>query len=123
MRHITGMLIPVKEVSKEWGDKCYTEGHEDRSAVKTLVMETDSWGSEYFPMCKECLDKHKAERQAEYENPTGHCEWCHKDGLYVSHRTDPGESCGPVYEVCSPCYHAAVEREFPRDPMDECDYD
>lgn len=114
MRHITGMLIEVS-AAKEWGDTCHIEGHTDRPAVKTLVGETDSWGSEYHPMCQECVDAYKAKQEAEDENPTGTCDWCHKSGLRVHFRSDPTEGGGSVYEVCNPCYIRAVHNEYDDD--------
>ena len=93
--------LPGQVVRLDVGDKCDTEGHEDRLAVRRIVGETDSWGSESHCMCQECATAHD---NAPEPDTSGTCEWCkcHADYLQPTRDIDEG-MYGPVYDVCLDC--------------------
>lgn len=93
-RLMPGMVIDTKP-----GMGC--DQHPDRSAVKRLVGEVDSFGAEYHDMCQECLDKFLAEKDTPREQ---YCDWCKKYKEDCTPFRDREEgACGPVYTVCSAC--------------------
>jgi hypothetical protein len=100
-RHITGMIVEPLV-----GDMCET--HENVPAVKRLVGETDSWGSEYIPICGQCHTKWMTDLK-EKENRNDPKEWvicesCKTSDQTTKHRFDPSESGGGTYMWCSKCY-------------------
>lgn len=114
MADITGPISTIpgsRHVSPE-GAMC--DDHPDRPAVARVQGETDSFGSEMYDLCQECLDAFRAESR------TAHCDWCKGEAVVRPTRdTDEGLS-GPVYYVCTPCYdkqQAAIRAE-----LDDYDY-
>ena len=136
MAYLPGQFVEVS-TSKHFGYgdtccDCENEGVENIPAITALVGETDSFGSEFHPMCQKHKDEYLAnlDKEAE-EEPTGFCDWCKKGGVHTYPRRDFEEgSSGPVYYVCSPCIskdNERIQRElneplFPRHGYDD-DYD
>lgn len=100
--HLPGQTVPGKE-----GVMC--DEHPDRPAVKRVVGESDSFGSELHDLCQECYDKHLVYLKT--ADTSGRCDWCkqHKHALHP-HRDIEEGSCGPVYEVCVECIDAERSR-------------
>lgn len=70
----------------------------DRPAFKRVQGETDSFGAEYFDLCKEHYKQY-----TEGDAPVGICDWCKADNELKPIR-DPDEGqAGPVYYVCDSC--------------------
>ena len=76
--------------------------HPDRPAVARIQGDTDSFGSELFDMCEECLEKYREELAS--DEPDGHCDWCKTDTKLRPTRDYAEGTSGPVYYVCTPCY-------------------
>ena len=128
MGYLPGQFVEVS-VSKYhgYGDTCCDcserDGNDTEPAVTALVGETDSFGSEFFPMCQKHMDEYITQRDlndaAEEENPTGYCDWCKTAGLVVFPRRDIDEGMsGRVYSVCTLCIQKDNERlqqEFDED--------
>lgn len=83
------------------GQKC--DEHSDREAVARIQGETDSFGAEYYDLCRECLDKLRAEKLAATQRESK-CDWCKemKPGCAAQRDYDEG-MCGRVYDVCRDC--------------------
>lgn len=99
---LPGNMASVED--DEWGTFCYT--HPDREAKHRMCVEADSFGAEYYNMCDECFNEHKAEIKAKQEDPTQweHCRRCRNSVPRLSHYRDPDEGMhGPVYEACPDC--------------------
>mgnify|MGYP003604369764 CR=1 FL=1 len=112
MSPVTGKFVCVSVAeSQGYGNTCYDcdeKGTENVPAVIALITNSDSFGSEYCPMCASCRDAYIIERdkarEEELANPTGHCDWCKASNVLVSPRRDFEEgSHGRVYDVCRPC--------------------
>lgn len=94
------LLIPQGQTCDE---------HPERPAIKRVVGETDSFGSECIDMCSECYTKYQADcSTADY---SGKCDWCkkHSEHLY-NHRDIEEGSCGRVYSVCRTCIEEERQR-------------
>jgi len=91
-------------------------------ATHRMLVESDSFGTEYTDLCDACAEKER-QRRAEERARGGKCDWCGKNSTDL-HRTrdfDEGSN-GPVYEVCPSCYHRqqeAIQRELEQ-YGDEC---
>ena len=94
--------LPGQMLSAGSGGVTTCDEHPDRLSVRTLVGETDSFGSEFFGLCQECYDNELIRRQIP-KTETELCDWCHREE--VCHPTrDIGEGAsGPVYWVCQSC--------------------
>lgn len=82
--------------------------HPNRFAVKSIVGETDSMGSEVTQVCQECLDEYIAARKKQRENSDPEnfydCEGCGVRDKTVKPARDPEEGlAGPVYYWCAEC--------------------
>lgn len=89
--YLPGNVLPSSGVK-------FCDNHSERQAVKAIVGETDSMGSEILHVCQECLDTIKA-----YVSEPSACDWC-KTITQLTSRRDPDEgSSGRVYLVCSGC--------------------
>ncbi|MDR9813061.1 hypothetical protein [Rhizobium hidalgonense] len=114
MAEVTGPIssLPGSRHASPDGSMC--DDHPDRPAVARVQGETDSFGSEMYDLCQECLDAFRA------ETVTAHCDWCKGEAIVRPTRdTDEGLS-GPIYYVCTPCYdkqQAVIRAEF-----DDYDY-
>lgn len=94
------------DVIRPAGRTC--DKHPERAAIKSIVGETDSFGSETTEVCQECLDEHNAAMRKQRENPDPEkfldCESCGTRDKTVKPCRDPEEgSHGPVYHWCGPC--------------------
>lgn len=118
MAYIPGQLLPASvAIHNGYGSIC-----EDcnEPAVTTLVGETDSFGSEFHPLCQKHKDEYIVARDKEQEdeenNPTGCCDWCKRSHVKVRpHRDFEEGSCGPVYDVCDACIakeQASLDDEY-----------
>ena len=93
--------LPGQEIALDSGDVCDTEGHQNIAAVKRIVGETDSMGSESICFCQPCWDAYKDEPK---EPLTGVCDWCQTDSAKLRNMRDFEEgAAGPVYQVCDEC--------------------
>lgn len=86
----------------------HCEEHPDRPAVKSIVGETDSFGSETLEVCQECLDNYHKTRAEKLANPDPEnfydCEGCGVRDKTVKPCRDPEEGmAGPVYYWCAEC--------------------
>lgn len=113
MSYLPGQFVEVS-VSKYhgYGDTCcncvWKDGIYNVPAVIAIVGETDSFGSEFLPMCQKHKEEYIAQRdladEVEEEHPTGCCDWCKTSGVVVyPHRDSEEGSSGPVYDVCNAC--------------------
>lgn len=102
MADVTGPISTLPGATHDVPDGMMCDDHPDRPAVARVQGETDSFGSEMFDMCKECLDKFREEMKA--DEPDGFCDWCKTDTKLRPTRDYEEGMCGPVYYVCSPCY-------------------
>lgn len=99
-KHLPGNIIdPVHS-------RC--EEHPERAAVKSIVGECDSFGSETHEVCQECLDKYHQYRKEKLANPDPEdffsCDGCSKRDETVKPTRDPEEgTSGPVYYWCAEC--------------------
>lgn len=110
--------MPGHQTAAPEGMMC--EQHDDRQAYKRIQGETDTFGCEFFGLCKECYDKYLEERD---KPVAGCCDWCkkHSDDLR-QHRDFEEGSCGPLYDVCLPCIRkeaAAIAEELGQDERDD----
>jgi hypothetical protein len=84
--------------------------HPQRSAVKRLQGETDSFGAEYLCLCQHCIDEIRAQA-ASVRDVEQYCEWHRGLGLDVrTHRDFEEGSSGRLYSVCAPCRREENER-------------
>ncbi len=98
--------------------------HPDRVAVKRVVGECDSMGSELYDLCQECVDQEKARAEEAAKNPEPN--WCDHCKAFipepVAPTRDPEEgSCGPVYYLCA-SHRKSLFDNFVSDFGDEDDY-
>ena len=83
-------------------------------AVIRAQGETDSFGCEYYDICKSHYDEFKN------QDVNGRCDWRKKDSEFLSPMRDDEEGMyGPVYHVCTPC--RIKYRERIRQEMDDMD--
>lgn len=105
-----GVIGPSKHLPGNIIDPVHSrcEEHPDRPAVKSIVGETDSFGSETQEVCQECLDKYRQDRDKKLANPDPDdffdCDGCSKRDETVKPARDPEEGmAGPVYYWCAEC--------------------
>lgn len=106
--------LPNDVISPQ-GSVC--EKHNDRPAVKSIVGETDSFGSETMEVCQECLDEHNANLRKQRTNPDPEqfltCESCSTRDKTVKPTRDPEEgSAGPVYHWCAACRKSVFDHFY-----------
>jgi hypothetical protein len=83
------------------------DDHLDRPAVARVQGETDSFGSELYDLCAECLAEIRKEMS---DARIGVCDWCRTDANDLRHARDYEEGLtGRVYEVCGECIRRANE--------------
>ena len=125
---VAGRFVAVEIAeSQGYGNTCYDcaeKGTENVPATTALITNSDSFGSEYCPMCASCRDAYVIERDKakaiELANPTGCCDWCNATNVVVTPRRDFEEgSHGRVYDICRPCIDK--ENELFRRGLDEDD--
>jgi len=102
MGDVTGPVSTLPGAAHDFPDGTKCDMHQDRQAVARIQGETDSFGSELWDMCQECLDEHHEEmRTADH---SGVCDWCHTHQPRLRPRRDYEEGMhGRVYEVCDTC--------------------
>jgi len=95
----------------------FDEGHCGKPSELKVVGETDSFGSEFHYMCREC---HTKEVEHYKENPTLEtCERCNQEAVVRPYR-DPDEGMsGPVYWACSPCISKYMEYYREDEPVNQ----
>lgn len=110
MAEITGPISTLPGNFHDLPDGTKCDYHPDRPAVARMQAETDSFGSELWDMCQECLDEHRREmREADH---SGTCDWCKKHKPRLRPRRDYEEGMyGRVYEVCDDCIHRVNEED------------
>lgn len=115
-----GSQLPGQLLTVPVGMKC--DYHPDRLAVKRVVGETDSFGSECEDLCQDCYDQHmKACAEAD---ASGRCDWCkHEKPALFPHRDIEEGSHGPVYNVCQDCIDAERARWHEEAEADDRDWD
>lgn len=121
MGEVTGPISTLPGHSHELPEGAVCDWHTDRPAVARIQGETDSFGSEMYDMCRECLDEH-CEQIRSAEARTGRCDWCKKDAtdLVWARCYDEGLD-GPTYHVCGACKERQTRRL--QQEMDEHDLD
>lgn len=106
MSNVTGPTSTLPGYRTSPPTKTMCDKHPDRSAVRRVQGETDSFGAEWYDLCQECtneIDAHRAEARC------GTCEWCDAEATDLRPRRDYDEgACGRVYDVCGKC----VRREL-----------
>lgn len=91
---LPGQVMPYKPRAGVCCDIC--EGQEKKVPAEFIMRgETDSFGSEFIPLCKTHLEELRSEKM------TGNCDWCGRQGELV-HTRDHTET-GGVYRVCKTC--------------------
>jgi hypothetical protein len=113
MADVTGPISTLPGARYELPDGTVCDEHPDRAAVARIQGDTDSFGSELFDMCAECLAKYREEMKS--EEPDGFCDWCRTDAKLRPTRDYEEGMIGRVYYVCSPCYskqQAAIRAEL-----------
>ena len=112
MAYYPGQFVSIEtSVAQGYGDTCYDcacDGDEDVPATVVIVGETDSFGSEFWPLCEKhhqaTIAKKDKALEEELENPSGYCEWCKTSNVFTFPRRDFEEgSSGRLYDVCNKC--------------------
>jgi hypothetical protein len=99
MGDVTGPISTLPGARHDLPEGATCDQHPDRPAVARVQGETDSFGSELWDMCQECLDEHRREM-----DHSGLCDWCHQHKPRLRPRRDHEEGMyGRVYEVCDDC--------------------
>ena len=109
MAHVSGPTRSMPGSVHSINTETVCDYHPNRPAAARVQGETDSFGAEYFDLCKECRDKHfESIRNAD---TSGQCDWCknHAPKLF-SHRDFEEGLCGRIYDVCQAC----IDRENSR---------
>lgn len=110
MSEVTGPVSTLPGTRHELPEGTVCDEHPDRPAVARVQGETDSFGSELFDVCQECLDADR-EWARSAEARSGRCDWCKKDAADLCDRRDYEEGmAGPVYRVCGGCATASDRR-------------
>lgn len=103
--------LPGKLLNPKPNTPC--DEHTDRPSVKTVVGETDSFGSELIDMCQECFDRYQKECEEIAQSPKN-CDWCKTLDVCQPMRDIDEGSSGPVYYVCKGCrqsYYKKLDEE------------
>lgn len=92
--------------------------HPESPAVVRMVGETDSFGSELWDCCQECVDEMK-----NAPPHVGTCDWCKTPKVELRNMRDYEEGMhGRVYTVCTPCsdrYNKRQIEEFEKEYENE----
>lgn len=118
MADVTGPIstLPGSYHTCPAGAMC--DEHPDHLAVARIQGETDSFGSEMFDACQECIDELKRHKDGER---VGCCDWCKSAATDLRYRRDYDEGMsGPVYLVCGPCVRKESQRAS--DELEEMGY-
>ena len=114
MADVTGPISTLPGATWDPPDGAWCDDHPDRPAVRRVQGETDSFGSEMYDLCQECIDKMRGEVAEERAKPH-RCDWCKKEKVGVRPKRDYDEGMsGPVYQVCGDCaleYNRRLEEE------------
>lgn len=101
MAEVTGPISTLPGARHPVPDGTMCDEHQDRPAVARVQGETDSFGSELFDMCAECLRAHREEMR---KPNIGTCQWCKAENVELRDARDYEEGChGPIYSVCASC--------------------
>lgn len=117
MADVTVPISTLPGARHEVPDGTMCDDHPDRLAVARVQGDTDSFGSEMFDLCQECLDKWREEAK---QDTIGYCDWCKAESAVRPTRDYDEGLAGRVYYVCTPCYdkqQAAIRAE-----ADQYDY-
>ena len=122
MSDVTGRISSLPGSLHKVPDGTICDDHPDRLAVSRIQGETDSFGSEMYDLCQECIDKAN-----NYKN-IGRCDYCKADHrLLHAHRDYEEGMCGPVYYICEACgdkeNQRALEEQYTDNDFDDYDYD
>ena len=97
MADITGPIHTLPGASHDVPDGACCDMHQDRLAVARIQGETDSFGSELYDVCQECLEEIRNYKDV------GVCDWCHTESALRPYRDLDEGRTGPVYRVCAAC--------------------
>ena len=115
MGYLPGQFVSVEtSVIHGYGSTCDCGA----DAITAMVGETDSFGSEFLPMCAIC--KHEHAERGDIEE--GVCDWCNRQSVLSPRRDFEEGSSGPVYYVCSPCISKDNQRINAECGYDDEDY-
>ena len=93
-RYLPGNTIPCEK-----GFEC-DEKNCGLPAVRAVVGETDSFGSEVNHYCEAHYQRYLSTVEEDFSLTCEHCGETHN----VRHVRDPDEGmCGPVYQLCASC--------------------
>lgn len=124
MADVTGPISTLPGTRHELPEGMMCDEHPDRQAVARMQGDTDSFGSEMFDLCEECLAKWREEAK---EDIIAHCDWCKADSVVRPTRDYEEGVAGRVYYVCHPCYDKqqdAIRQELDQyEPYDDYDDD
>lgn len=114
MAGVTGPVSTLPGAVFQSPDGMMCDEHSDRTAVKRVQGETDSFGCEMYDYCQECFDEYKQSLK-EFNQKASPCDWCKKEATDLRPRRDYEEgSDGPVYYICGGCdkkYQDELRRE------------
>lgn len=109
MGYLPGQTVSIETcISEGYGSLCEicTENGKETEATVALVGETDSWGSEFQPLCH----YHYTIYNPDNTVVEGYCDWCKKGGELHDHRDFEEGSSGRVYQVCITCIRKEQDR-------------
>lgn len=100
-QHVSGPISSLPGSNHAVEDGACCDDHPERPAVLKRQGETDSFGSEFYYLCAECVE---TEKSAPEEDTSGTCDWCKNHAPKLRPQRDPEEGlCGRVYYICVPC--------------------
>lgn len=109
MADVTGPISSLPNSSHDVPQGTMCDNHPDRPAVVRKQGETDSFGSEMYDLCEECVDEWN--REAREADTSGTCDWCHNHKPARWPQRDYEEGLhGRVYYVCEDCTRKRKER-------------
>lgn len=93
-------------------DGTVCDEHPTILAVRRVQGETDSFGCEYYYMCRECLDAYNKE-MIRAKNEEQFCDGCKSMQKDVSAIRDYDEGMsGPLYYRCQACRLKWIQRDI-----------
>ena len=116
MGPLPGNYVALTEkIIEGYGKFCSTDGHEAVLGVRALVVDSDSFGSDYAVLCEECCLAEAAETKQRNEeqlaNPSNTCDWCKTKNVFTYRHRDIEEgSHGAVYDVCQTCINKELKQ-------------
>lgn len=117
MSDVTGPISTLPGTAHALPEGTMCDRHPGRKAVARIQGETDSFGSEMYDCCEECV--------AEIRNhkDVGCCDWCKTETELRPYRDLDEGMAGPVYRVCAACRRKDRQRwEEEAEELDRYDH-